>query len=139
MQWFDILHNHPQCTNFIHDILDIVETKMIVVLSKSRTRASSDKLRAEFENLHSLCMDDSNTDYCLKGAPRPLPPSRAATAVEANLTEIAKLTIAELQPDLPSHDPSLDGKIRKAMRSEQLENIDYYRPIYDEPEQNETD
>ncbi len=115
-QWFDKLHSHGKCSNFIHDALKIIEEEMIIVLSEGHHRSSSTILRQKFEGIHSRCMSDNN--YCL--TPTPVSRvSRPATAVEANLSVTAKLTIAESNPKLLSYDKALG--IRKSTRLEQLD------------------
>lgn len=100
---------------------------MLIVLSNDRKRSRSGKLKAEFDRIYSSCTDESDRNYCLKGIPRPMPRFfRAATVVEADLNDIAKMTLSERSPapGLPTHDPTRDGKVRKAMRPEDMENMD---------------
>ncbi|KAH8802630.1 kinase-like domain-containing protein [Xylogone sp. PMI_703] len=122
-KWIDELHNHEHCSQFIHDALDVIKNDMLVVLSKDRKRASSGDLRKKFGNIHSQCMDDKRFDYCLKGVPNKPMLTRAATAVEVHLNEMAKSAISEHKPDLSTFDPAIE-KMREAMQKTELENMD---------------
>jgi hypothetical protein len=98
---------------------------MLIVLSKDKKRSLSGKLRAQFDEIHSRCMDESDKDYCLKRFPfRRV--FKAATAVDATLNDNAKMTKAgrPVTPGLPTHDPTRDGEIRESMREEDLKNMD---------------
>jgi len=92
---------------------------MLVVLSKDRQRSSSGILSGKFEGFYSKCMDDNNSDYCLKGVPRPRL-LRAATGVQAFPNETAENTIRECQPELQIH----LGETRKSMRPEDMMSMD---------------
>jgi len=98
---------------------------MLIVLSKDRKRSLSGKLRTEFERIHSRCTDEGDREYCLKPVPQRRN-FRAGTVVEADLSDTAKMTLSERPPvpGLPTHDPSQDGEMRKAMRPKDLENMD---------------
>jgi hypothetical protein len=116
-QWFDRLHNDPNCSQFIHDALDIIEKEMLVVLSQDRKRSSSKELRLKLQDIHSKCL--GSEDYCTKGVPKPRL-FRAATAVLVPLNETAEKTIEEYHTVLPTH----EGKTRRSMLPLELEKID---------------
>ena len=45
------LHNHPGCTRYLHDLLDIIHDDMIVVLSQKKCRIRSESLLAKIQDL----------------------------------------------------------------------------------------
>ncbi|KAI0127539.1 kinase-like domain-containing protein [Xylariales sp. AK1849] len=118
-EWFVKLHGHKHCSEFVHQALDIIEDKMLVVLSQDRTRSTSRELRREFRTIFSKCMSDSDLDYSMKGVPE-YRLFRAATAVEARLNQTGRNAIDENQPALPLH----VEKPRKSMSPEQFKNLD---------------
>lgn len=120
LQWFDKLHRQPNCSQFIHDALNIIEKEMLVVLSQTKVRSSSKELRAKFEEIYKHCLVDE--DYCLKGVPQQRM-FRAATAVLVPLNETARHTIEEYGIELPSHDTN-ERAPRRSMLPAQLGNID---------------
>ncbi|RDL36222.1 uncharacterized protein BP5553_06834 [Venustampulla echinocandica] len=122
-EWFNKMRLHEKCPKFIHDVLDVIENQMLIVLSQDRKRALSWELKERFEQIHLKCMDDSDQGYCIRGVPIQRD-ARSASVVEANLNDIAKLTISEHRPDLPTHDIARDGEARKSMLPEDLKNMD---------------
>ncbi|KAF9870212.1 protein kinase domain-containing protein [Colletotrichum karsti] len=50
-RWFDGLHNHRKCTNYIHDLLILVQNEMLIVESISRKRATCKAWHAQ-SNMH---------------------------------------------------------------------------------------
>ncbi|KAJ4319206.1 hypothetical protein N0V84_006488 [Fusarium piperis] len=52
--WIQKLHSHPKCTDFVHDILTLVKTKMIVVISERSNvrRVSSELLVQTFKGMY---------------------------------------------------------------------------------------
>ncbi|KAM5353252.1 hypothetical protein ACJZ2D_016853 [Fusarium nematophilum] len=66
-EWLQHLRRLPHCSNFVLDILRIVETEMLVVLEADRTRSSSEQLRKHFDAIQSMCRN--NIDYCLQQVP----------------------------------------------------------------------
>ncbi|KAK0609727.1 kinase-like domain-containing protein [Bombardia bombarda] len=89
-KWFITLHQHPLCTRFIHDALDIIEKKMIIVMSADLKRATSAELEIEFKRLYEDLTDADFTD--------PDPQIRqyeSTVGVEAKLKSIAQQTIEE--------------------------------------------
>lgn len=120
LQWFDKLHGQSTCSQFIHDVLNIIEKNMLVVLSQSRTRSSSKDLRKEFQTIYEQCLDDE--EYCLKGVPQPRL-FRAATAVEVPLNKTARTTIEDYGIVLPPHGTN-ERAPRKSMLPAQLEKLD---------------
>jgi serine/threonine protein kinase len=56
------LHGHPHCTKYLHNLLDVVENDMLVVLSPHTERLSSSRILAKFQQMHARAVDDSA--YC---------------------------------------------------------------------------
>ncbi|CAF3526118.1 unnamed protein product [Fusarium graminearum] len=60
-EWVLELRQHANCSQFVHEALDIIEQKMLVVLSTRKTRSSSGELRREFERISRRC--NSEREY----------------------------------------------------------------------------
>ncbi|KAJ4042813.1 hypothetical protein NW763_011633 [Fusarium oxysporum] len=80
------LDHHESCTNYVHDILDIIEKYMIVVRTEDVKRASTSELLEKFRGVDQRVQDDSQRDYIAKPThgPRKTPP-KALIAVEAHV------------------------------------------------------
>jgi hypothetical protein len=109
----------------LHDALDVVEQEMLVVLSADIKRSPSGKLREEYERLSQKC--NSRPGYTqgrpwgdekLEIARKRM--SELNIAVEAVPNENAEALIRKFPSQLPIH----EGKIRKSLRTAELENID---------------
>jgi hypothetical protein len=122
-QGIDNLHNHPNCTDYIHNLLDIIEKDMLVVLSTDQGRERSPVLLNKLTSMHQNCINDAN--YCSEKTPRRRL-FRAPTGTIARLGSEAKgmvnknnmrnkLTPNILQPGKSYH---------RSLRKEDLENVD---------------
>ncbi|KAJ0162355.1 Serine/threonine-protein kinase SSN3 [Colletotrichum tanaceti] len=85
------LHAHPGCTEYVHDMLELIHERMIFVRSDGVYRIPSPKLEEELQAMKKKC---ENSDYCVRPCPRntqvkPRPP------VRASLNTTAKRYIAE--------------------------------------------
>ena len=105
-KWFDELRSRRNCTQFVHDVLDIVEEKMLVVLSESKSRVSSAELHDEFDKIHKRCLDESQGEsYCLTEVATPIQVvGRQATGVVANLNLNAIRLIERNEPRLSTYE-----------------------------------
>jgi hypothetical protein len=91
-QRFASLHQHPNCSQFFHEFLDLIQTEMLIVESdmpRERRMKAADLLR-KTEELQKKCQ--SLKGYLVDGCPkqttfRPLNP------VEIALNEKAKILI----------------------------------------------
>ncbi|PNP80468.1 hypothetical protein FNYG_06067 [Fusarium nygamai] len=82
------LDHHESCTNYIHDILDIVEKYMVVVRTVDVERASIGELLEKFKDVDRRVQDDDQRDYIAKPTPGPRKtPTKAPTAVEAHVVD----------------------------------------------------
>ncbi|KAF5666734.1 serine threonine kinase [Fusarium circinatum] len=82
------LDHHESCTNYIHDILDIVEKHMVVVRTDDVKRASIGELLEKIKNVDHRVQDDDQRDYIAKPTPGPRKtPTKALTAVEAHVVD----------------------------------------------------
>ncbi|RKK67970.1 hypothetical protein BFJ69_g14016 [Fusarium oxysporum] len=80
------LDHHESCTNYVHDILDIIEKYMIVVRTEDVKRASTSELLEKFRGVDHRVQDDNQRDYIAKPThgPRKTPP-KALIAVETHV------------------------------------------------------
>jgi hypothetical protein len=93
---------------------------LVVLAADNKTRSSSTMLKAKFNNIHEKCME--TTDYCMRRVPTPMPTIvRAATAVEANLNDIAREMISKMKPKLSTHKGPLP---RKSMHPNEMNEVD---------------
>ena len=117
------LHSNKNCSQFIHDVLNVIEKEMLVVLSEHKKRSSSGVLRGKFEHFYSRCMDPQDQDYCTKGAPVPLPKVfKAATGVGVILNETAQKLMEDYPLDIETEIHT--ERIRESMKPEDLAKID---------------
>jgi hypothetical protein len=117
------MHNNKRCSQFIHDALDIIETEMLVVLSQERKRSESGPLKKKFGDLLSKCMDDSDLEYCTKGAPqRRL--LRYGTGVDIIPSEAAETEIRDKKPNIQTYQGSAT---RKSIRPDQFDRLDKFQ------------
>ncbi|SPO05436.1 uncharacterized protein DNG_08123 [Cephalotrichum gorgonifer] len=70
-KWIHRLRRHEACTEFVHDLIDIIERDMIVILADPPKRADSRKLKRLFGNVREKCK--KSRDYCELPAPRSIP------------------------------------------------------------------
>ncbi|SCO92076.1 uncharacterized protein FRV6_16204 [Fusarium oxysporum] len=125
IDWILCLHKHPDCSDFVHSALDIIEKEMLVVLAKDRKRSSSGKLLGAFQGLASKCQ--SQQGY-IRGNPWTGNKHKAAAArmrennmaVEAVPSENAQAIMDNGQITLTIY----EGQTRKSLRPEELRNMD---------------
>ncbi|OAL49767.1 kinase-like protein [Pyrenochaeta sp. DS3sAY3a] len=65
------LHQHEHCTRFHHDILDIIENDMLVVVSPERQRITSNELVKKYSEVHFMVK--SSDGYCTTSCPETRP------------------------------------------------------------------
>ncbi|KAH7380990.1 kinase-like domain-containing protein [Cadophora sp. MPI-SDFR-AT-0126] len=68
----DQLHNHPRCTEYTHDFLDMIEEDMLLVIAVGRGRKTSEELLRKLDRMNQDC---SNEDYCMRKTLRERPPA----------------------------------------------------------------
>ncbi|KAF2964221.1 hypothetical protein GQX73_g9348 [Xylaria multiplex] len=62
-----LLHRRHNCTQFIHDILDLIQNDMLVINAANRIR--SGELLYQLKRMHNQAVDDNGTDYIRKPCP----------------------------------------------------------------------
>jgi serine/threonine protein kinase len=67
VRWVEQLHQHQNCSAFIHDLLDIIMGHLLVILPAERYGAV--KLDQEFK---FFCEKAKNPEYLIKPVPRPV-------------------------------------------------------------------
>ncbi|KAM5341700.1 hypothetical protein ACJ41O_014731 [Fusarium nematophilum] len=117
-QWIQHLRSLPRCSQFVRDVLDLIENEMLVVLEANRARSPSGLLLAKLEAIQSKCRDPA---YCLQQAPpQRRDAARGAPAVEANLNDFAKQMLEDHHVRLPFH----IGRTNKPLTPEELARLD---------------
>ncbi|KAI6755658.1 hypothetical protein QX201_012296 [Fusarium graminearum] len=124
-EWILQLRQHPNCSPFLHEVLGIIERKMLVVLSTDKTRSSSGELCKEFERISRRC--NSEREYT-QGKPLIEEKLREArnqidqntVAVRAIPNKHARALIGTLQALLPSH----TGRTEMSYNRDQFEKMD---------------
>ncbi|KAI1370663.1 kinase-like domain-containing protein [Hypoxylon crocopeplum] len=102
-RWFGKMHRHPHCTQFVHEFLDLVERKMLIVETNVRKRERSGELLEHLRNFNNLCQKDGAETYCLDSVPYDTPLIvRASTIAEGPLNETARDNIIRSRTTLRS-------------------------------------
>ncbi|KAH7163589.1 kinase-like domain-containing protein [Dactylonectria estremocensis] len=101
-KWMQELHTNSGCTQFIHDLLEMIHDEMVIVLSPSQQRGKSDTLLRKITTMNKKAMDDQKTEYLVAPCPKEwqtisLPP------VEVKLNPKAQEMISRLMPPLSSY------------------------------------
>ncbi|CZR52310.1 uncharacterized protein PAC_02187 [Phialocephala subalpina] len=132
-EWFRSLHANEKCPQFIHDALKIIEEEMLIVLYIRQNRTPSKKLLRDrtpskgllkkFDEMYKKCINDSNSDYYLKGISIQRP-ERKGTMVEVDLNKDAKEAVSERKSLLPIYDPT--GEMKKSPLPKDLEDMDKF-------------
>ncbi|KAF4468753.1 kinase-like (PK-like) [Fusarium albosuccineum] len=124
-RWIQRLRSLNNCSRFAHDVLDLIQTEMLVVLEDSESKSSSGKrtpsgeLKAKFRNINRNCRGLKKT-YCTQGAPVKDEEPWSTPAVEASLNEFATKMILDHQPPLGNH----RGGAKRSMLPKQFEEMD---------------
>lgn len=116
-EWICQLHNEPACTQYFHDLLDLVETKMIVTLSRDQNRIRSLSLLETLATMHQRVMDSADA-YCRQPCPRK-EQVREPEPVDATLNHMAKATVRNQNPSLSTH----KGWTQTSKSKQELEHI----------------
>lgn len=115
MQWITDLHSHRCCTQYFHDLLDIIEDRMLIVLTPTQNRIECSELVKMIWPMHAKVMDN-NSIYSGKPCPekRDLKPN---VAFRAQLNDTAKGNIKTHKPEgLSVH----RGEVRASKSPDQL-------------------
>jgi serine/threonine protein kinase len=121
VQWIADLHNHEYCTQFVHELLDLIEDQMITVVSAVRERIKTDDLHQRLKDMYRQVTDDSSP-YCQIPFPEPRRP-KVIRAVDATLHDDALALIKEKEPKLGVHDSSQYGKTQASKTPKQLADL----------------
>ncbi|KAH6962365.1 kinase-like domain-containing protein [Ilyonectria sp. MPI-CAGE-AT-0026] len=119
--WIQHMRRGKHCSRFIHDVLDLIQEEILVVLENndgqsSGKRSSSGELSDALRRIRNACAKDS---YCTKGvAVDKCPPT--IPAVEVDLNEFAAKMILEQKPQLKDH----KGETRRSMLPDQFREMD---------------
>jgi hypothetical protein len=116
----DNLHNHPNCTDYIHELLEIIEKDMMIVLSVDRERKRSPELLKKLDHMNQKCKDD--VDYCMKKTPTRRT-FQAPIGTEARLSENAMKMVKQnsMLEKLSTHVPK--RPVQKSLREDELEKV----------------
>ncbi|KAI1383041.1 kinase-like domain-containing protein [Hypoxylon trugodes] len=69
IDWFAKMHSHPNCTHFVHEFLDLIERRMLLVESRNQLRARTPELLDQLKIFHEKCEGQNYQAYCLDQAP----------------------------------------------------------------------
>lgn len=117
LQWICKLHNLPTCTEYFHDLLDLIEMDMIITLSHGRNRIKSKDLLATLEQMHKRVMDPAD-GYGRQPSPRSQE-VKEPEPVDATLNFMAKKMVHDRQPALSTH----KGWTQRAKSKQELERM----------------
>ncbi|KAF1850799.1 kinase-like protein [Cucurbitaria berberidis CBS 394.84] len=116
-KWTSDLHNLPTCTEYFHELLDLIETQMIIALSQDRNRIKSPSLLETLERMHRRVMDGTD-GYCRKACPKKHV-KREPEPVDAILNIMANKMVRERKPALSTH----KGETQKPKSRQELQNM----------------
>ncbi|EHK97836.1 hypothetical protein M7I_6419 [Glarea lozoyensis 74030] len=118
-EWIAQLHAHKKCPKFVHDVLNIIENHMLVVLSEEKKRHTSTALKKAFHEINKLCRANESHDYCVQGIPTPVTP-QPNVPVAVLLNENAQNMLDNNRSHLSVH----DGRTRNSMTVESLRRME---------------
>lgn len=123
------LHNHPGCTKYFHDIIDIIHDDMLVVLSKrkdgvrSGERIRSGELLRKISTLHDKMTDSKDKGYGQAPCPEPrvYPPQ---VGVKVELNPHAKKIMDRVLANDQNRLVAFEGDIVRAKTKVEMESVD---------------
>ncbi|KAH7161677.1 kinase-like domain-containing protein [Dactylonectria macrodidyma] len=123
-EWIQRLRRDKNCSRFIHDVLDLIQMEMLVVLENnegqsSGKRSSSGELKDKLERIRLKCAKEGDGGYGTLGVTEDKDPL-TVPAVEVALNEFATKMVLEQKPRLRDH----KGKKKKSMLPDQFKEID---------------
>lgn len=71
LQKFEMLHRHPRCTSFLHDLLYVIEEEMLVVNSVTSNRITSAALHDKMQRMNARLERDPGYHQASCAMPRP--------------------------------------------------------------------
>ncbi|KAI0838812.1 kinase-like protein [Hypoxylon sp. FL0890] len=114
-RWFAELHRNKHCTQFVHEFLDLIEQKMLIVETNVRKRARTEELLKNLQAFHTRCHGKDAKTYCVDAAPDRTPLSvRAPTIAEGPLNETAEKNIKKFRISLRT----VAGRTHRAEQAE---------------------
>ncbi|CAN9195088.1 unnamed protein product [Alternaria sp. RS040] len=100
-EWIARIHADRSCTRFIHDLLDLIEEKMLVVIAPDSERIGSSELYAELDKMYTrVCNPTDN--YCQRPCPEEKRVAKDSVPVDACLSEQALGLVRRTNPRLKS-------------------------------------
>ncbi|KAI1655238.1 kinase-like domain-containing protein [Daldinia decipiens] len=88
--WFVTMHHHPHCTHFMHEFLDLIEKKMLIVETEVDKRARTGELLKDLRLFHAKCTGPGNNEYCFNQQPDKDRLSIRPIIAEGSLSEDAR-------------------------------------------------
>ncbi|RYP54404.1 hypothetical protein DL768_000821 [Monosporascus sp. mg162] len=107
-----------QCSEFVDDVIDVIDREMIVVLGKGNKRTYADKLEPKFAGFYDRCIKEGER-YCVVRVKQPRE-SKPLRPVEALLNEKAQMTIEDKKPNLSAH----SGAVSKSLSADDFRRLD---------------
>ncbi|KAI9162754.1 Cyclin-dependent kinase E-1 [Paramyrothecium foliicola] len=86
------LHSHQKCSDFVHDFLNLIEDKMLIieeVHEAKMTRSTSSQIQKLLQNMYEKCLKDK--DY----AKRPTPKQKVVDSPEKFHPKLVRLPVAD--------------------------------------------
>ncbi|KAH7152143.1 hypothetical protein B0J13DRAFT_619724 [Dactylonectria estremocensis] len=111
-EWIQMLRRHGNCSRFVHEVLDLIQTEMLVVLEdnggksppdgkpSSGKRSSSGELRKKLDSIRFKCSQEIYSTQGVAGKEERL---LLAPAVEATLNSFATHMILNHEVPLQEH------------------------------------
>ena len=116
------IYRDPRCSQFVHDVVSVIEKKMLLVLSSGVSRSSARDLLPRFQSFYNKCKEDPSGSYTTKGIPQEDAPFNEPPLVQIFLNTTARRKIANVWPTLSSITPGTP--IQKSMDPEEFSKMD---------------
>lgn len=117
-QWIAALHATSTCTQYFHELLDLIEQRMIIAPASGTGRIRSTELLEKLETMYRKVSDESN-GYCRIRCPQKRD-TKIPERMNAQLHNEARHTIATQKPRLSTY----RGPVSGSMTPQELEHID---------------
>ncbi|ORY00551.1 kinase-like domain-containing protein [Clohesyomyces aquaticus] len=114
-KWIRDLHNHSACTQYFHDLLDLIEDRMLLVLTPTQNRIDCSDVLKKIEVMHSQVLQGSSP-YSQISCPQ----KRKLKADVAFRTKLNKTALGEINRDQGRNLGVHRGEVRQSKDPNQL-------------------
>ncbi|KAI0380675.1 kinase-like protein [Hypomontagnella monticulosa] len=125
-QWISMMHRHENCTQFVHEFLDLIEKRMLIVETNVRKRARTEELKESLKIFHDRCQSPNAEVYYLRPTPDPTPlGARTLTIAQGPLNKNARENISKFNITLRKVTGSVKIQQAELAHDEELSEISH--------------